>query len=109
MSQSEDSTDPLAAFFEAQEAPAADPVFRAEVMEGVARRRFRLGLVWRFAAAVLLVLVFWASAPVLQQAMAPIADRLAEYGVMLAIAATGALAGWTWLSLSDRGLAPGTR
>ena len=109
MSPSENTNDPLAAFFEAQEAPAADPVFRAEVMEAVARKRFRLALIWRFGAALLLVCLLAVAAPWLQQAVAPVVERLAEYGLMFAVAATGAAAGWVWLNLTERGLAPGIR
>lgn len=90
--------DPLAAFFEAGEAPAADPGFRTAVMEAVARRRLRLELAARLVAGCVLALAAVLLAPV----FAPVAELfgvgLADVLIVLGVTGIVAFAGHYWLT-----------
>jgi hypothetical protein len=90
--------DPLAAFFDAGDAPPADPGFRTAVMERVARRRLRLELAARLASGVLLVLAAMVLAPVFEPVAALFGAGLADVIVVLAVTGLVAFAGHYWLT-----------
>lgn len=68
-----DVEDRLAALWAAGEPPARDPLFTLAVMEAVARRRLRRNLVQAAAVALAAAAVLWASAPVVEEAVAALA------------------------------------
>ncbi|MFN3816125.1 hypothetical protein [Brevundimonas sp.] len=87
----------LAALFAEQAAPARDPVFCAEVMQRVARRRAwaRVGTAAPWAGVA--GLLAWALQPVLGPSMAAVADSLVlpaailgGTGILLAVSLMGA-------------------
>ncbi|HAQ34676.1 MAG: hypothetical protein CMF74_02235 [Maricaulis sp.] len=53
----------LNAFFAADEAPFADPVFQAGVSEAIARRRMRVSIGLAAAISIALAAVAWSVAP----------------------------------------------
>ena len=55
--------DKLGAFFAADEATRADPVFNARVSEAIARRRMRVSIGLAAALSIALASVAWAIAP----------------------------------------------
>ena len=86
--------DPLKAFFDAGEAPAVDPAFKARTMDRIAQRRLRVELALRFVAGGLLVLGFMALAPTIaligQGVFTPeLTPAFLAVGLSLAIAWTG--------------------
>jgi hypothetical protein len=93
----EQQTDPLAAFFQAGEVPSVDPGFRIEVMEAVARRRFRIGLAVRAAVLAGLVVLAGLLMPVIDQLAVSLGAPLLELLVVLLVTGLVAYAGQAWL------------
>lgn len=86
-----DAQDKLAAFWAATEAPAADPVFVAEVRLGLSRRlavwRVAAITAWSLAAGVLA----WSFAPLIQAGVGEAGQALAMAAGAAAIGLTAAL------------------
>ena len=92
--------DRLKALFAADLPPARDPVFQAEVLAGLARRRFAIDLAWLSGASGLGALALG----VLWPALSP---TLAELGRSFAPAAMGVvLAASVVVLAGGRGLGP---
>ncbi|MBX3480730.1 MAG: hypothetical protein KF842_10025 [Caulobacter sp.] len=75
----------LAAFFDADRAPAAAPAFNAAVMERVARRELVRALLTGAVLALGGGVALWATAPVLATALEPLSQSLlAGTGLLVA-------------------------
>ena len=85
--------DLLAALFAADLPPARDPMFQAEVLAGLARRRFAGELAWLTAACGIGALVLGALWPVLSSTMIDLGRGLAPAAVAVTIAAFLVVAG----------------
>ncbi len=83
-------TDPLKAFFDADDTPVIDVEFRTGVMEAVSRRRLRIELGLCFLAGLLLVVALWAVSPALDVLASAIQTGLTQ--VYLALAVTAVIA-----------------
>ncbi|MAK64640.1 MAG: hypothetical protein CMF75_07880 [Maricaulis sp.] len=95
--ESEHQADPLAAFFEAGDVASVDPAFRVDVMEAVARRRFRISLAIRAAILAGLVLVAALLMPVINHVAAALGAPLLEILVILLATGLVAYAARAWL------------
>ncbi len=93
----EQQTDQLAAFFQAGELPSVDPAFRIDVMEAVARRRFRIGLAIRTGILAGLVLLAALFMPVVDQIAVTLGAPLLELFVIVGVTGLVAFAGQAWL------------
>ena len=93
----EHETDPLAAFFQAGEVPSVDPAFRIDVMEAVARRRFRIGLAIRAGVLAGLVVLAGLLMPVVDHIAVSLGAPLLELLVILLVTGLVAFAGQAWL------------
>jgi hypothetical protein len=76
----------LAALFAADLPPARDPGFQAEVLAGLARRRFAVDLAWLTAACGLGAVLLGVVWPVLSPALAGLGRSLAPAAVAAAVA-----------------------
>ena len=89
----------LAALWAVDEAPTRDPAFVFAVMEVVARRRFRLGVLALVPAAAAASAGLWALGPVIHAALEPM---LAAVNVLTLADVGGGLAMatflWAWVS-----------
>ena len=90
-------TDPLAEFFADTPRAQPDRVFRAAVMERVARRRLRVELALRAVATLLLVVGLALLSPGLQLIAQGIGHGLAEVMFVLVPAGVVAALGRAWL------------
>ncbi|HEX5377106.1 MAG TPA: hypothetical protein VFW47_00955 [Phenylobacterium sp.] len=80
--------DRLAALFAADLPPARDPGFQAEVLEGLARRRFQADLMWLASAAVVSGAALWLLWPVVAPTLEALGRGLAPGAMALAVAAS---------------------
>jgi hypothetical protein len=79
--------DRLAALFAADLPPARDPAFKAEVLAGLARRRFAADMAWLSAACGIGALALGAVWPVLSPAILDLGQSLAPAALAVAVAA----------------------
>lgn len=79
--------DRLAALFAADLPPVRDPSFQAEVLAGLARRRFMVELAWLTAACALGAVALGALWPVLSPPLLDLGRSLAPAAVAATIAA----------------------
>jgi hypothetical protein len=79
--------DRLAALFAADLPPARDPAFQAEVLAGLARRRFAIELCWLTAACALGAVALGVLWPTLSPTLADLGRSLAPAAVAMGIAA----------------------
>ena len=86
-------TDPLQAFFEADDTPQVDVDFRTRVMEAVSQRRLRIEVGLCFLAGLLLVIALWAMSPGLEVLASAIQTGLAQVYLALAVSAVIAASG----------------
>ena len=94
MSDDMNADERLAAFFEADEAPAVDPGFRTEVMEKVARRRFNIELAVVLLACLLAAAALAAFAPALTPYLVSLLGAVEAPAITLV--AIAAIAGLGW-------------
>jgi hypothetical protein len=81
-----EADDRLKALFAADEPPARDPAFTAEVMQALARRRFQMDLALLAGATGLGGLVLWALWPVAQPVLVSMSQTLAPAAGALVVA-----------------------
>lgn len=85
--------DPLKAFFEAGEAPAADPAFRTVLMQRIAQRRLRLALARAALAGLAVFVALLLLRPVILMLALGLSASLGEALLVLAVVGLAAFAG----------------